>query len=228
METTTNSESGESRRQGRQAGPARGNTNKQATARKGTRRNGRADARPDGGYGQAAMIGAAAAGLLAGLAMTVGRRAAMQAMSAMAGDWLDTIKAEHRAALRIFDKIEATSDNQTAKRTLLLMQLKHALAKHAFEEENVIYPAMRDNEEREEADHLTHDHGYVKQFLFELEHSPRGAPAWLAMVRDFRRTLEKHIDEEEQTLFPRLREGLTREENNALTTALHKEGFKLA
>lgn len=201
---------------------------------RGNRRNNRSASRANGaapngaGYGQAAMIGAAAAGLLAGLAMTVGRRAAMQAVSAMAGDWLETIKVEHRAALKIFDKIEATSDNQTARRSLLLMQLKHALAKHAFEEENVIYPAMRDHEERDEADHLTHDHGYVKQFLFELEHMPRGTSAWIEMVRDFRRTLEKHMTEEEQALFPQLRSRMSREENTRLTTALHKEGFKLA
>lgn len=187
-----------------------------------------AEASSSTGYSQAAVIGAAAAGLLAGLAMTVGRRAAMQAVSAMAGDWFETIKTEHRAALKLFDKLEATTESQTTKRTLLLMQLKHALTKHAFEEENVLYPALRDHEEREEADHLNHDHGYVKQFLFELENMPRSSPAWMEMVRDFRRTLEKHIGEEEQTIFPQLRGRLNREENAELTTALHKEGFKLA
>lgn len=217
--TTTSTDTGKTQHAPRDRGNRRGN--RSASRANGAASNGT-------GYGQAAMIGAAAAGLLAGLAMTVGRRAAMQAVSAMAGDWFETIKAEHRAALKIFDRLEATSDNQTARRTLLLMQLKHALAKHAFEEENVIYPAMRDHEERDEADHLTHDHGYVKQFLFELEHMPRGTRAWIEMVRDFRHTLEKHMTEEEQALFPQLRNRMSREENAQLTTALHKEGFKLA
>ena len=210
---------------------------KSATRKKSPSRSRRVEQRPErratngsasANYGQAAIIGAAAAGLLAGLAMSVGRRAAVQAVSAMSGDWFESIKAEHRSALKLFDKIEATTDRQTTKRTMLLMQLKHALVKHAFEEENVLYPALRDHQERDDADHLNHDHGYVKQFLFDLEHMSRGTSAWLDMVHEFRAALEKHVREEEDKIFPQLHAQLNREENAVLTAALYREGFKLA
>jgi len=174
------------------------------------------------------IIGVAAAGLLAGIAAAVGRKAVVQAASAWSGDWFETLKTEHKMALAIFDRIEATKDTQTTKRAMLLMQLKHALAKHAFEEENVIYPALRDHDEREEADHLNHDHGYVKQFLYELTALPKSSSAWLAKVREFRTALEKHVREEEDTIFPSLMGRLSEEENGQLTTAMNKEGFKLA
>lgn len=180
------------------------------------------------GFGQGALIGAAAAGLMLGLAATIGRKAATQAAMALKGDWLETLKAEHQSALKLFDKIEATTNHQTTKRNMLLMQLKHALAKHAFEEENVIYPALRDHGEGDEADHLNHDHGYVKQFLFDLDHCPTNSPQWLEKARAFRAELEKHIREEEETIFPALHARLDQQHNHELTTAVAKEGFKLA
>lgn len=180
------------------------------------------------GLSQGAMLGIAAAGVLAGLAAAVGRKAVVQAASALSGDWFDALKTEHKLALATFDKIEATKDSQTTKRAFLLMQLKHALSKHAFQEENVIYPALRDHDEREEADHLNHDHGYVKQFLYELTMLPKSSSAWLPKVREFRSALEKHVQEEEDTIFPQLRARLNQDENKNLTVAMNKEGFKLA
>ena len=180
------------------------------------------------GVSQGKMIGIAAAGLFAGLAAAVGRKAIVQAASALSGDWLDALKTEHKLALTILGKMEATADTQTTKRTMLLMQLKHALAKHAFQEENVIYPALRDHDEREEADHLNHDHGYVKQYLFELTELPKNGSAWAAKASEFRAALTKHIREEEDEIFPALKQRLSTEENSHLTTAMNKEGFKLA
>ena len=180
------------------------------------------------GFGQATILGAAAAGLLAGLAATIGRKVAVQAANALTGDWLDSLKTEHKAALKLFDKLEATSNSQTTKRNLLLMQLKHALAKHAFEEENIVYPALRDHAERAEADHLNHDHGYVKQYLYDLSHMSKNTSGWLDKVREFRAELTKHIREEEDDIFPTLHTSLGKTGNAELTTAMNREGFKLA
>ena len=181
-----------------------------------------------GGMSQGRIVGIAAAGVIAGLAATIGRKAVVQAVSAFSGDWLDALKTEHKQALTVLDKMISTKDTQTTKRAVLLMQLKHALSKHAFQEENVIYPALRDHDERDEADHLNHDHGYVKQFLYELTELPKNSPAWSAKAREFQTQLEKHIREEEDTIFPQLQARLSAEENSHLTTAMNKEGFKLA
>lgn len=171
---------------------------------------------------------AAAAGVLAGLAATVGRKAAVQAVSALSGDWLDTLKNEHRAAMAIFDKIEATTDEQAIRRMTLLTQLKHALSKHAFQEENVVYPAIRDLGDKEEADKLNHEHGYVKQYLYDLENMPRDDVRWLAKIAEFRRDLKQHVREEEDRIFPALRMRLSPDQNAKVSAALNKAGFKLA
>jgi hemerythrin superfamily protein len=175
-----------------------------------------------------ALIGAAMAGAAVGLAANVGRKLFIQFGASPGGDWLDSLKAEHEMTLAIFDKIEATEDDQTMMRSHLLAKLKYALTKHALEEENVIYPALRQANETEEADDLNSDHGYVKTYLYELENLPNDDPQWIARVRDFRAMIEEHMREEENDIFPRLRGRLSDEQNAKLTSAMNKEGFKFA
>lgn len=178
--------------------------------------------------GTGKLIAAGAAGLAVGLAANVARKFAVQAPTMLAGDWDEALKAEHQLTLKVFDAIEATTEKNTTKRATLLMNLKHMLAKHAMEEENAVYPALRDAGEAESADHLNNDHGYVKQYLYDLTMMAKDSPAWIAKVRQFRTDVEKHIREEEDTLFPRLKAKLSAEQNKALTTAMNKEGLKIA
>jgi hemerythrin-like domain-containing protein len=170
----------------------------------------------------------AALGVGAGLLANVARKAAVQAPTALAGDWAEALAAEHRAALAIFDLLEATDDDETSRRTTLLAQLKQAIGKHAFQEENVIYPALRDHGLAPTEAELTREHADVKHFLFQLSALERGDPQWLPTVRALRSAIEPHMTQEENEIFPQLRERLSDDENRALARAMNKEGFKLA
>ena len=174
------------------------------------------------------IAGAAAGGAALGLLAMFGRKALVQAPSALAHDWVEALTLEHAAVAKLFDAIEATDESATIRRNLLLTQLKHALTKHAIEEENVIYPALREAGQREAADELNKEHGYVKQYLYELENTPTASPQWIAIVRRFRADIEAHVAEEETNLFPMLRAQLSEEKNTALALAMNKEGFKVA
>jgi hemerythrin superfamily protein len=178
--------------------------------------------------GTGALIAAGAAGAVLGIAAMIGRKVAVQAPTALAGDWDDALAAEHAVVDKIFDALEMTTRQNTTKRAILLAQLKHALAKHALQEENTVYPALRDSGETEAADHLNQDHGYVKQYLYELTNCPKDSERFLEIVRRFRTDLDKHVREEEDVLFPALKASLSEEANKALTFAMNKEGFKLA
>ena len=173
------------------------------------------------------VLSAAAAGIVAGVVANLGRKAMVQAPTALAGDWFEGLKAEHKMALGLFDAIQATKDEQTVRRAVLLTQLKHALGKHAFTEENVIYPELRDNGEAGDADELNKEHGYVKQYLYDLDQLDNSSPEFLKKVAAFRADLEDHIRDEETRIFPALHAKLG-EKNKAVTAAANKEGFKLA
>jgi hemerythrin-like domain-containing protein len=194
----------------------------------GTRQDGHRSPFDWGDTSSGMLLGAAVAGAAVGLAANAGRKLFVQATSGAAGDWADALAAEHKMTLAIFDKIEATKDGQTMARSHLLTKLKHALTKHAIEEEMVVYPALRQAGKIQEAEDFTSEHGIVKTYLYELETTSNAGPEWLARVRDFRSMIQEHMREEESAVFPALRAQLSQEQNRKLTMMMNKEGFTYA
>jgi len=181
-----------------------------------------------GSNGTGALISAAVGGAALAIAANFGRKFLMQGMSARAGDWDEVLAAEHDMALAVFDKMLATDASQTFKRTMLLKKLGHALDKHAHEEENVVYPALRQADDKYDADLLEGEHGYVKTYLYELDQIGSDAPNWLEKVREFRSMVEKHARMEEEEVFPRLKADMTAEQNAKITSLVNKDGFMMA
>ena len=144
------------------------------------------------------------------------------------GDWDEMLAAEHDATLALFDKMLATDETQTFKRRMLLTKLCYSLDKHAYEEEMVIYPALREANETADADHLEHDHGQVKTFIYELGQMPADAPNWLEKVREFRDLVSRHAHMEEEQVFPRFKGEMTEEQNARVTSMVNRDGFWMA
>lgn len=197
---------------------------KQNTRQPGSKRSSATKSAPSSG----ALVGTAIAGATLGIAAMIGRKFVVQAPTYLSGEWDEALAAEHQATLALFDRLQATTDAMTARRAALLTQLKHALGKHAFEEENVVYPALRNAGLEDEADGLTHDHGYVKQYLYDLTNCPNESARFLQIVSEFRADVERHMQDEETNLFPKLKAKLSTEENHALTRTMNREGLKLA
>jgi len=172
-----------------------------------------------------AALGFAAGALLANPA----RKLAMQGAEALATkDWVEALTAEHKAVLKAFDALEQTTEKDVSKRKMLLATIDHALTKHSLEEEVVIYPALRRVSE-EKAQHLFADHIEVKTFLSELQFDVKpDDPAWIERVREFRATLEQHMSEEENDIFPSFRDRMSAEQNATLTKRMHIQGAKVA
>src|SRR3546814_11428571 len=78
---------------------------------------------------------AAGAGVAAGFAANLIRKAVMQAPTALSGNWSDALAAEHQMTLASFDKLEKTTPKQNTKRPMLLSNIHHSLAKHPFQQE---------------------------------------------------------------------------------------------
>lgn len=174
------------------------------------------------------LAAAAVAGAALGIAANYGRKMVVQGLAGTAGDWVDALTAEHDAVRALFDKVEATEDNQTWVRAYCLTKIRNALGKHAIEEENVIYPALREANQAHDADALNGEHGYIKTFLYELDTMPKDGSAWLDKMREFRTMLEEHMRMEEEQVFPAFRASMTEEQSARLFAAMQREGMKLA
>ena len=173
------------------------------------------------------VVGAALGGAALALAANFGRKLIAQSLIAT-DDWAETLALEHQQALAIFDKMLATDDSQTTKRTLLLGKLAYALDKHAYSEEHVIYPALREANDVSDAETLEAEHGEVKEFLFRLKGMKADDPAWLGTVREFRDSVEAHARMEEDEVFPRLKSEIDEELDTKLTKELAKASFIMA
>jgi hemerythrin superfamily protein len=174
------------------------------------------------------LLGAALAGAAIGFAANYGRKFLMQGLEATAGDWDEILSAEHEFALGIFDKMLATDETQTWKRSMLLMKLTHALDKHAHQEEMVVYPALREANMAVDADQLEGEHGYIKTFIYELKNMGPSAPNWLEKVREFRALVSKHAHMEEEQVFPGFKQNMSTEQNAKVTSLVNADGFWMA
>jgi hemerythrin superfamily protein len=175
-----------------------------------------------------AIAGAALGGAALAIAANLGRKFATQAFSASQGNWADGLAIEHDSMLAIFDKILATDPTQTMQRRMLLMKLGHALDKHAYAEDHVVYPALREANDTADAEELETGHGEVKEFLYRLQHMELDAPNWLETIREFRQSVEAHAQMEEEQVFPRLRSEIDEELDARITKEVNKAGFMMA
>ena len=182
---------------------------------------------PTNGTGGKIAVGVASFGL--GLLAAAARKAAMQAPTVAAGDWFEGLKAEHASARVLFEKLAETTEEQLPQRAALLLELQYAIGKHSVQEENVIYCVLRDEGDVAEGDALHADHGQLKQGLFDLEMiGKKQESGFLMRLAEVRTSFERHVREEEDEVFPRLRAKLTPEINTMVTSRMNREGFKVA
>jgi hemerythrin superfamily protein len=179
-------------------------------------------------WGTGAIAGAALGGAALAVAANLGRKFLTQSLSASQGDWTESLAAEHEAVLALFDKMLATDETQTIQRRMLLMKVGHALDKHAYAEEHVIYPALREANETMDAQELETEHGEVKEFLYRLQHMEFDDPEWIDTIRQFRSSVEAHAKMEEEQVFPRLRAEIDEQLNERLTKEVNRAGFMMA
>ena len=183
------------------------------------------DAKPTSGIRLAT---AAGLGFLAGVVLLGGRKAAMQASTAIAGDWFAQLRAEHKQVDALFELACATKDNESMKRMALLNKLSYALNKHALQEENVIYPALRDTDQGASSKALAAEHFDMKTYLHELYETPAEDPRWLSKMKAFRKLVASHVRDEEEHIYPAFHAKLSHDGNAKLTRAMNREGIKLA
>ena len=175
-----------------------------------------------------AIAGVALGGAAFAIAANMGRKFLSQAFMGGRGNWAESHAQEHDAVLMIFDKMLATDDTQTTQRKMLLMKLGYALDKHAYAEEHVVYPALREANETADAEELETEHGQVKEFLYRLGHMAADDPAWIDTVREFRAAVEAHARMEEDQVFPRLRDGIDEDLDARITREVKKAEFMMS
>jgi hemerythrin superfamily protein len=175
-----------------------------------------------------AVAGAAGIGFVAGVATGGARKLAAQAITTGGNaDWLEALKTEHKQVDAVFELLKKTTEKDTGKRKAGIQKIEYALTKHGVEEENVIYPALREADQEAAAKHLYDDHADIKTFIYELKTWRRTTRSGCRASRPFTSLIKEHVREEEHEIYPAFKAKMSEAQNAKLSKSMQVMGVKV-
>jgi iron-sulfur cluster repair protein YtfE (RIC family) len=124
----------------------------------------------------------------------------------------ELLTEDHQRVSAIFEKLEPTTERALKTREELFARLKTELQIHTEIEEQIFYPALKQEEEtREITLEGIEEHNVVKTLLEEMEAMPVDSEEWSAKLSVLKENVEHHVEEEEGEMFPKARKALTKE-----------------
>ena len=132
------------------------------------------------------------------------------------------LRADHREVERLFKQFEKTGPKAHVTRRQIVDRIIGELSVHAAIEEQVFYPAVREAVPSSEDVVLEslEEHHIVKWTLNELEGMDPEHERFIAKATVLVESVRHHVEEEEDELFPKVREALTRKQLAELGEAM--------
>lgn len=111
------------------------------------------------------------------------------------------LKADHQTVKELFDKFEKADDSEKQE---IVSQALEELKVHASIEEQLFYPALRQEMEDEDGlmDEADEEHHVAKILIAELEQMQGNEDNWEAKFMVLAENVRHHIKEEEGEIFP--------------------------
>ena len=116
-------------------------------------------------------------------------------------DALEMLKRQHREVDELFNRIRQAGEDE---KITLLGQISEKLTLHAQIEERHFYPFARRMGIQDMIDHSLQEHAEVKHLISEILQIKRHDPRIDQSVQQLMMSVQSHVKEEENTLFPRL------------------------
>jgi hemerythrin superfamily protein len=137
-------------------------------------------------------------------------------------DALALLQRQHDEIRSRFEEFDGLSSRASKKKDELVKSIITDLVKHAEIEEQVFYPAVRDELDGlgDELDEDLEEHHAAELLLSELDGVSSDAPRFDAKVKVLQENVLHHMEEEESDLFPKVREGLDERRRRELGGAM--------
>ncbi|MGW2894906.1 hemerythrin domain-containing protein [Streptomyces sp. NPDC001212] len=128
------------------------------------------------------------------------------------GNVIEELMADHREVEEIFGRIQSTTGQGQELRSLV-DEVTIELVRHSVAEEQYLYPTVRERVEDGDriADKEIADHGRVEQLLKQLERINADDPQMSALLQQLMEEVAAHVEDEENNLFPLLRQACSSE-----------------
>ncbi|MBN9390169.1 MAG: hemerythrin domain-containing protein [Chloroflexi bacterium] len=147
--------------------------------------------------------------------------ATTKAATVTASDAIDLLVQDHDKVENMFTRIEQGVSKETAQE--LFTTIYHELTLHAIVEEQIFYPAVAQKPSfKDLLKDAFSEHAEVKQQLGDISYLEPASAEWTKMMGKVWKELQHHINDEEEKLFPKVREEFTEKELKALAGELEE------
>ncbi len=120
----------------------------------------------------------------------------------MSGDVVDLILKDHRELERLFD----TLLNEPDQRAGLVPVMTTLLTAHSRAEESQVYPAAREAGGADDVEHSQKEHLEADELAKKVAATDPDADDFATALRELVDAVKHHVEEEEQTVLPGMRE----------------------
>lgn len=134
-------------------------------------------------------------------------------------DLWEYLKDDHRAVDALMLQIMMGAGNREGP----FDELRQNLERHALSEEELFYPALEKHAEtRDQARHSREEHAKVKTMLQTLSQGDIGSPEWMAQLRELQESVQHHVREEEEQIFPKAQKAIPPEQAEEILRGMQK------
>jgi hemerythrin superfamily protein len=135
-------------------------------------------------------------------------------------DAIRLLEKDHREVEQLFERYRRASDPKAKNR--LIEQITEALSKHMAAEEQALYPVLRDGipDGKSLMRDAVKEHREARGLLAEIASSAMGSFDMDAKVATLRLAIDHHVKDEEEKIFPRMRESMDAKTISAIGTRI--------
>lgn len=137
-------------------------------------------------------------------------------------DALELLKNDHDKVKQLFQRFQSIKDESDHRK--MFEEIKTELQAHTHIEESIFYPAVEKFEELEDlVSESLEEHSTVKDLIDEIDGMNKDGEDLRPAVMELIESVEHHAEEEENEMFPKLRELMDRQELERLGKELEDE-----
>jgi hemerythrin-like domain-containing protein len=120
-------------------------------------------------------------------------------------DAIQLLKQDHSKVKKAFKEFEKLKNQEGSEAQQIVMMVLEELKMHARIEEEIFYPALRGELEKDLLDEAQVEHNSAKVLIKDLEGMKPGDALYAATFTVLGEYVQHHVKEEEEEIFPKAR-----------------------
>jgi hemerythrin-like domain-containing protein len=136
---------------------------------------------------------------------------------------IELLVDQHGEVKKLFKKYESLPEGAGAERQDIFEKIADRLAAHATIEELYFYPSVKAARTEEQLYEAVEEHLAAKRIIADLLQMEPGSDYFDAKMKVLKESIEHHVEEEEEELFPKVRKLLNEEQLLVLGIQMKEE-----